>query len=104
MGNYIDEHSTEHVMRPSLRDAIGELASGAYVATEDDEWGFSYKLVKPVAQPDGDDFTVLIHRGWLEGCANGGSYKLSDAGLRAYLRSTDELGDGRLVHPHGWEN
>lgn len=99
-----DEHTTKHVIRPSLREAIAELASGAYVGTEDDEWGFSYKLVRPVKQPDGDDFDVLIHRGWLESMANGGSYRLTDAGKLAYLRSTDEMGDGKLTHPGKWEN
>ncbi len=38
----------------------------------------------------------LCRGGWLEPMANGGTFKLSDAGLKAYLRSTDELGNGRL--------
>lgn len=44
-------------------------------------------------------FDHMLHHGWLESMANGGTYKLSDAGLLAYLRSTDEMGDGKLVDP-----
>lgn len=40
----------------------------------------------------------MIREGWLQSF-NGG-YRLTDAGHAAYMRSTDELGDGRLVSPN----
>lgn len=41
----------------------------------------------------------LCREGWLEAMPNGGTFKLSDEGLKAYLRSTDEMGDGKLNPP-----
>ncbi len=99
-----DQRSGEAVSDTGLRNTILELASGAKIAIEDDGYhGFSYILVRPLPQPENEVFEVLIHRGWVNSQANGGGYTLSDEGLRAYLRSTDELGDGQLRHPHDWE-
>lgn len=44
-------------------------------------------------------FDHMLHHGWLESTAGCGGYKLSDAGKLAYLRSTDEMDDGKLVDP-----
>lgn len=48
-------------------------------------------------------FTHMLHHGWLESTTGCGGYRLSDAGLLAYLRSTDELGDGKLIDPTGYQ-
>lgn len=80
-------------------ETVGHLASGARLRyTRDD----GLELVLPVKQPDGVTITRLIHHGWVVSTAGCGGYQLSNAGLQAYLRSTDELGDGALVDPHGY--
>lgn len=79
-----------------LRDTVTELASGAKLRLDDPG---HWVLVRDLPQPQGDVIDRLMHRGWLESMANGGTCQLSDAGLRAYLHSTDELGDGKLIDP-----
>jgi hypothetical protein len=92
------DRESDAVIDPALRDAIGELASGALVM-----WGEgTCRLVRHLPQPPHHVFDVLIHRGWVEDLANGSGYRISEAGKLAYLRSTDELRDGKLVHPEGW--
>ncbi len=91
--NYHEEYQRR------LHEAVGELASGALLKLDSEgDW----ILVRPMKQPEGDVISQLLHRGWLEGMANGGTCKISDAGLKAYLRSMDELGDGQLIAPHEW--
>lgn len=92
------DQNSEAVIDPALRDTIGELAGGALVIWEDG----TCRLVRHLPQPPHHVFDILIHRGWVEDLANGSGYRLSDAGMKAYLRSTDELRDGRLVHPERW--
>lgn len=80
-------------------ETVGRLASGAVLRyTRDD----GLELVIPVKQPNGVTITRLIHHGWLVSTAGCGGYQLSDAGLQAYLRSTDELQSVGLVDPHGY--
>lgn len=94
------QHTGDEVTENQLREAIWELASGAVVRLDDEG---QPRLVRDLPQPSAF-FDVLMHRGWLDRLPNGGTFKLSDAGMRAYLRSTDELGDGRLLHPAAWRN
>lgn len=47
-------------------------------------------------------FNHMLHHGWLESTAGCGGYKLTDKGRRRYIRSTDEMGDGKLVDPEGY--
>lgn len=69
----------------NFTEAVANLAGGCRLVRDDDDW----KMVSPVNQPDGVTLTRLMHEGWLENMANGGACKISDAGLLAYLRSTD---------------
>jgi hypothetical protein len=93
------DRKSEAVVQPKLRDTIGELASGALIMWNDG----APRLVRHLPQPPSHIFDVLIHRGWVESLANGSGYRISDAGKLAYLRSTDELQDGKLRHPEGWQ-
>ncbi len=87
-----------------MRDAVQDLAGGACFRRSSDGFhGDDFELVHPTAQPEGDVFDRLLHHGWLESFPNGGGYKLSDAGKLAYLRSTDELGDGQLIDPKEYQ-
>lgn len=97
---------SRHIEKPpqeataEVRTLIERLATGFVIRTEDlggydgyDYWvekSERYKLF-------GSDISRLIQDGWLESF-NGG-YRLSDDGRKAYLRSTDELGDGKLYSP-----
>lgn len=86
-------------LQRQLREVVGELASGALLRLDDDN---CWILVRDLKQPEGDVISHLMHTGWLESMANGGTCKISEAGKLAYLRSTDELGDGQLIDPHEW--
>ena len=98
MSDDLTNHTGNEVTDKSLRMAIVELAGDAKIRYDGD---MRPVLVRDLPQPSNID--VLFHRGWLESMPNGGTFKLSDAGLLAYLRSTDELGDGRLLHPREWQ-
>lgn len=89
----------EKGLKKRLREVVAELASGALLRLDDDNY---WILVRDLKQPQGDVIDHLMHCGWLESMPNGGTCKISDAGKIAYLRSTDELGDGQLVAPHEW--
>lgn len=83
----------------NFAETVGHLASGARLRyTRDD----GVELVLPVTQPDGATLTRLIHHGWVVSTPGCGGYQLSDEGLKAYLRSTDELQSVGLVDPHGY--
>lgn len=84
----------------NFAETVGHLASGARLRyTRDD----GLELVLPVKQPDGPTLTRLIHHGWVVSTTGCGGYQLSDEGLKAYLRSTDELQNVGLVDPHGYQ-
>lgn len=61
--------------------------------------GYQYFLEGPSHTLTTMEVSRLVQDGWLESTANGGGYTLTDEGRKAYLRSTDELGDGKLVPP-----
>ena len=44
----------------------------------------------------------LIQEGWIVSGTGSSYYKLSDDGLKAFLKSTDEMGDGKLISPIEW--
>jgi hypothetical protein len=92
------DNTGEAVTSRSVKEAIEELAGGAYFRWQSDGTNV---LVRDLPQPEGGTVEVLLHRGWING--GNGLFRLTDAGLRAYLRSSDELGDGVLVHPHEWK-
>jgi hypothetical protein len=82
---------------PSIREIIAELASGAYIVMHDNG---RYELRQPGKYIGNHTMQHhLIRDGWLESFANCGGYRLSSAGKRAYMRSTDELGDSELAAP-----
>ena len=58
----------ESVTSAQLWETIGELASGASVAIDQDRHGFSYVLVRHLAQPDNEVFQVLMHRAGADQC------------------------------------
>lgn len=83
----------------TLREVIAELASGARIVADEDN---RYELQYPGAPITSHMLNhELVRAGWVQSNPNGGSYRLTDAGRLAYMRSTDELGTGELVPPHG---
>ena len=82
---------------PTIREIVAELASGAYIELHENG---RYELRQPGKFIGSHTLEYhLLREGWLEGFANGGGYRLSSDGWRAYMRSTDELGNGELVPP-----
>jgi hypothetical protein len=85
---------------PEVKRVVEALATGFTIRVEDlggydghDYWvdkSERFRLIPPL--------DVLIRDGWIEG-GGGSTWKLTDKGRKAYLRSTDELGDGKLYVP-----
>jgi hypothetical protein len=82
----------------NIAEMIQALASGAVIRSESDGYdGPDYFLDMGSPRIRGDVIEKMIREGWLSSF-NGG-YRLTDEGLKSYLRSTDEMGDGKLVQP-----
>lgn len=82
------------------KSIIEKLAQyGWTIRSEDlgDHDGCEYWLQRCERYDISADIERLRREGWLEPF-NGG-FRLSDEGRKAYLRSTDELGDGALIAP-----
>lgn len=79
----------------TFEEAIQKLAAGYRVELRDDEPRIvdSYDIGGPI-------WDRLIREGWIRSMPCGWVYGLSDDGLKSYLRSTDELGDGVLEITH----
>ena len=75
-------------------EAVEKLAAGYLVELIDDE-----PRIVDANSIGGPIWDRLIREGWLRSMPCGWVYRLSDEGLKAHLRSTDELGDGVLRLP-----
>lgn len=80
---------------------LGKLAEAGdpwtwAIRGESNEDGYTYSLAKH-APLDNPAFAELMNAGFLRDFANGGGYEISDRGRMAFIKSTDEMGDG-LVH------
>ena len=73
-----------------FKKAVFNLADGCRLVADDE---MQLQMVKPVEQPDGVTLDRLTLEGWLERMPNGGTFKLSEAGLLAYFRYTDGRND-----------
>jgi hypothetical protein len=80
-----------------VEEVVEALASG-YTARYEDNSN-TLEVTKIAGRVRSDTLDRLMREGWLKSFANGGGFWLSDKGQRSYLRSTDELGDGKLVPP-----
>ena len=78
-------------------EVIAHLAGGMVLRTDASQSGASLQAWR--GSINSDQWNRLGREGWLEGFPNGCGAKLSEAGLLAYLRSTDEMGDGKMVSP-----
>lgn len=61
--------------------------------------GDEYELRGPGVPLTQSDIIPLLDKGWIY--SSNTAYFLSDEGMKAYLRSIDEMGDGKLVDPKG---
>ena len=81
------------------REVIERLAGGDFIAAIDlgGYDGYEYSLRSKETSVDESQLRRLIDHGWLY--STNTSYRLTDEGKKAYMRSMDELGDGTLVPP-----
>lgn len=63
--------------------------------------GTEYRVEKNAGEVLPEEIRRLQRASFLESYPSGCDYRLSDKGHRAYLKSTDEMGDGRLEIPQG---
>lgn len=84
----------------AIRKIIGALATGFTLRCNDNGGYDGYSYV--VEKREGFEITgwlveKLLREGWVN--SRNGWYELTDEGRKAYLRSTDEMGDGKLRAP-----
>lgn len=78
-----------------LEDVVQHMASGWRLGRGDD----GYFITQTAGKVRSDTINRLLTEGWCE--TRNMCLILTDAGRAAYLRSTDELGDGNLIAPNG---
>jgi hypothetical protein len=76
-----------------LEDIVQHLASGWRLGDEDGD----YFVTRTAGRVRSDTINRLLAEGWCE--TRNRCLILSDAGRAAYLRSTDEMGSGKLIAP-----
>ncbi len=81
--------------QPAFRDLIGLLAGNEAVLRYSDDGQCS--LFTPHGRVNNTDIVRMLNNGWLD--SYNGGYRLTDAGRLAFMRSTDEMGDGKLYSP-----
>lgn len=82
-------------------ELIREMAGGSFISVKDlGGWdGYEYELRRAGKLITSSQLNRLIDAGWLR--SSNTAYFLTDEGMKSFLRSTDEIGDGRLVAPQG---
>lgn len=87
----------------NLRDVIERLAQAGWAIRSHDlggHDGHEWRLERAESFPlSHADVERLRREGWLAPSGAGSNYVLSDAGRLAFIRSTDEMGDGVLRLP-----
>lgn len=79
------------------REALNALAAADFKIRSDGEDGWWPVLIHEETKPiSGPVFNELMKAGFLKGIPNGSGFTISDEGRKAYLKSTDELGDGNV--------
>ena len=81
--------------RIPIRELIGLLAGPGPLLRYSDGGGAD--LVTYHGHVPNEDISQLCDKGWL--CSMNGTYRLTNEGRVAYIRSTDEMQDGKLRAP-----
>jgi hypothetical protein len=74
------------------------LLAGNYRLRDDGDYLW---LTQTAGKVRDDTLHRLIEEGWVQRFPNGSGFELTDEGRKAYMRSTDEMGDGILHPPSG---
>lgn len=84
-----------------VEEVVECLATGwGLRSTSADGWDSpDYFVTRSAGKVRTDTLHRLMKEGWIDG--NNGYYYLTEAGRKSYLRSTDEMGDGKLLPPNG---
>jgi predicted transcriptional regulator len=78
-----------------LSDIVALLADAGPILRYGEDSGAD--LVTHHGHISNEDLNQMIDEGWLY--SMNGTYRLTDEGRAAYIRSTDEMGDGKLISP-----
>lgn len=85
--------SEQVLLSEKAKDILGDLASGWTIVVDNSN---EPHLVQE-APLDAAAFAELLNfTPFLKSFANNGGYWISDTGRKAYIKSTDELGDGKI--------
>lgn len=77
---------------------IVPLLAGDYRMRDDGDYLYLTHIAGRVRD---DTLRRLLEEGWIKSFPNGCGFELTDEGRKAYMRSTDEMGDGVLHPPSG---
>lgn len=81
-----------------LKEIVRLLVRSGFRLEYADGWN-GHRICGPDTPVTAQEVSFLADHGWLKPMPNGGGAWLSDDGRKAFMRSTDELGDGELKSP-----
>lgn len=73
-------------MTDNFIEAIVNLSGGSVLVADRD---MDLTMVQYVRQPNGETIDRLMREGWIARLPNGGTFTLSDEGVKAYMRYVD---------------
>ena len=77
-------------------EAIVNLSGGCRLVADND---MQLEMVRHVKQPNGSTIDRLMREGWLKRMPNGGTFTLSDEGVKAVMRYFDGQVDELSLEP-----
>lgn len=81
-------------MTDNFIEAIVNLSGGCVLVADRD---MDLTMVQYVRQPNGETLDRLMREGWIARMPNGGTFTLSDEGIKAYMRYVDGTVDTLLL-------
>lgn len=88
-----------NVLSRSSQEALNDLAAGFKIKSDGDGGWWPILVYEQTKKISGPVIEELMNAGFIHGIANGSGFQISDEGRKAHLKSTDELGDGKVHIP-----